>query len=134
MKKLLFLFLIVFLFTSCMTYYRIATNFYVLQRGMTRGQFVNLIELSFNDPSGKPVIGGRPSSTKTFKYGDNVWEVWVFDVYTPVRNSFGKMVTGMFDHNEYVALKNGIVEEWGTGTLPITIRQNPTQIQLNISH
>jgi hypothetical protein len=40
----------------------------------------------------------------------------------------------IFDHQEYVAIKNGLVEEWGTGTLPITLRQNPSQIDLNIRH
>ena len=134
MKKLLLMLSITILMSSCVTYYRFATNFYALRRGMTKEQFISWIQPSFVGQNGKPAVGGRPSETKTFKYGQDVWEVWVFDVYTPIRNSFGSVAAYIFDHKEYVAFKNGVVEEWGTGTLPITIRQNPNQIDLNIRH
>jgi hypothetical protein len=51
-----------------------------------------------------PAVGTRPSSTKTFKFENDVRELCVYDVYAPVLYSFAKMVTGIFDHTEYVAL------------------------------
>ncbi|MCX6300959.1 MAG: hypothetical protein NTW82_02135 [Bacteroidia bacterium] len=134
MKKLLLIFSVTLLLSSCVTYYRVATDFYNLRRGMTKQQFISWVQPSFIGENGKPMVGGRPSTTKTFKYGQDVWEVWVFDVYTPVMNNFGGVAACVFDHQEYVAFKNDLVEEWGTGSLPITIRQNPTQFDLNINH
>lgn len=123
-----------FLFSSCATYYRVQTNFYNLNRGMSKQAFVQWVQPTYTNDKGKPAVGGRPVTTKTFKYGSDVWEIWVFDVYSINHNAYGMAAGASFDHQEYVAFKNGLVEEWGTGTLPITIRQNPTQIDLNIRH
>lgn len=134
MKKHLLVLGISFLISSCVTYYRTSTDFYELQRGMTKQQFINWVQPSYTDNNGRPINGGKPVETKTFKYGEDVWEVWVFDVYRPLLNSFGNPAGITYDHKEYIAFKNGLVEEWGTGTLPITIRQNPNQINVDIKH
>jgi hypothetical protein len=137
MKKALLIFGIMFLMPSCAnTFYRISTEFYELHRGMTKEQFTKWLKPSFDDKNGSPVMGGRPSTTKTFKYGEDVWEVWVFEVYgrQNLYNVYGGQVGYhlVFDHFEYVAFKNDIVEEWGTGVLPITIRENANQIDINV--
>jgi hypothetical protein len=109
--------------SSCGPSYRVATSFYLLQRGMTKQEFVNWAGLY----EGKNYIGKWPVSSKSFKHGNDVWEVWVFEVY----RFYGELT--IVDHHEHVAFKNGRVEEWGTGDLPITIRQNPNQFQYDIN-
>jgi len=134
MKRLLLMLSITILMSSCATYYLVDTNFYTLQRGMTKQSFINWIESTQRPPNGRTVVGLKPANTKSFKYGSDVWEIWVYNVYSINHNAYGMAAGASYDHQEYVAFKNGLVEEWGTGTLPITIRQNPTQIDLNIKH
>lgn len=133
MKKYIFLIFIPILISSCMPYYRISTNFYQLNRGMTKEQFIRWNQPMTMDKHGKPVIGGNPAYTKTFKYGQDIWEVWVFDVYAPIRNVTGGIASFVFDHKEYAAFKNNLLEEWGTGELPITIRQNPNKFEIQLT-
>lgn len=110
-------------------FYRTATNFYALNRGMSKQQFMTWYNMD-EQKNGKPVQGARPANAKTFKHGDDVWEVWVFKVYDCTSYpSLGCVV----DHVEHVAFKNGYLEEWGTGELPITIRQNPNQFEYDIN-
>ena len=130
MKKLLLMLVLALLISSCMPYYRISTNFYELNRGMTKQQFISWNQPMTVDKNGRPTVGGNPSYTKTFKYGPDVWEVWVFDVYTPLRNAYGGIYSFAYDHKEYAAFKNNLLEEWGTGELPITIRQNPNKFEI----
>ena len=112
--------------SSCGPSYRVATSFYLLQRGMTKQEFVNWAGLY----EGKDYIGKRPVSSKSFKHRNDVWEVWVFKLHDC--DSYPSLGC-FFDHYEHVAFKNGRVEEWGTGELPITIRQNPNQFQYDIN-
>jgi hypothetical protein len=116
---------ILFMCSSCGTgtFYRSSTNFYLLQRGMTKQQFIEWSGMY----DGEDYIGKRPASSKSFKYGNDVWEVWVFKVYRC--GEYNCYV----DHFEHVAFKNSKLEEWGTGELPITIRQNPNQFQYDIN-
>lgn len=125
MKKLLLILSIAIFITSCATYYLVNTNFYTLQRGMTKQSFISWMESTQKAPNGRTVTGGTPANTKSFKYGSDVWEVWVFNVYSINHNAYGMAAGASYDHQEYVAFKNGLLEEWGTGSLPITIRQNP---------
>jgi hypothetical protein len=90
---------------------------------MTKQEFINWAGLY----EGKDYIGKRPVSSKSFKHGNDVWEVWVFEVY----KFYEDLV--FVHHYEHVAFKNGRIEEWGTGELPITIRQNPNQFQYDIN-
>ena len=110
-------------FTSCASY-RVATSFHLLNRGMTKQEFVNWAGLN-ND---KNYVGKQPVSSKSFRHGPDVWEVWVFEVY-----KFYESGGAFVDRCEHVAFKNGRLEEWGTGELPITIRQNPNQFQYDIN-
>ena len=131
MKKLTVIILTALLMTACATstYYRTSTGFYYLHRGMTKSQFIAWSKPGWTDKHGKPVVGGKPDNTKMFKHGNDIWEVWVFKVYSPGELS-GHM---FFDHYEHIAFKNDKVEEWGTGQLPLTIRQNPNQFQYDIN-
>ena len=90
---------------------------------MTKQQFVEWAGLNNN----QEYVGKQPVSSKSFRYGNDVWEVWVFEVY----QFYGERAIA--NHREHVALKNGRLEEWGTGELPITIRQNPNQFQYDIN-
>jgi hypothetical protein len=110
------------MFSSCGISYRVSTNFYLLQRGMTKQQFIEWQGLN----NGKDYVGKKPVSSKSFRYGDNIWEVWVYKVYDCRYDCY-------FDHYEHVAFVNGKIEEWGTGELPLTIRQNPNQFQYDIN-
>ena len=131
MKRLTLIILTAILMSSCAsTYYRTSTSFYSLSRGMTKQQFIQWSQPGWTDKNGKPVKGGRPEHTKMFKHGNDVWEVWVFKVYDCT--SYPSLGC-VFDHYEHVAFKNDKVEEWGTGDLPITIRQNPNQFQYDIN-
>jgi len=131
MKKTLFILGLALFMQACApTFYRTSTDFYLLQRGMTKQQFIDWQVNFFNPKNGKPVKGGKPAYSKTFKHGNDLWEVWIFNVYDCTSYpSLGCVV----DHVEHVAFKNGSLEEWGTGELPITIRQNPNQFQYDIN-
>jgi hypothetical protein len=130
MKKTLIIFGLALLMQACSpTMYIVNTNFYALNRGMTKQQFITWKGMNGQGDK-KPAVGTFPTSSKTFKHGSDVWEVWVFNVYDcKSYPSLGCVV----DHVEHVAFKNGILEEWGTGELPITIRQNPNQFQYDIN-
>ena len=93
--------------------HRTATNFHLLEQGMTKQQFQERF--------------GSPNKSHSYKNGDDVWEVWVFEVYKfkqetqyvqGLGNSQGfnmPVSTPYIDHYEYVAFKNGRIEEWGQG-------------------
>jgi hypothetical protein len=56
-----------------------------------------------------------------------VWDVWVYNVYRIDPNG-----NGVVDHQEFVAFKNDRLEEWGIGTLPLTLRDNPNRVDVHI--
>jgi len=109
--------------------YVVRTSFYLLNRGMTKQEFIKLKGMDVQSDK-KPAEGTFPTSSKTFKHAGDLWEVWVFNVYDcDTYPSLGCVV----GHIEHVAFKNGILEEWGTGDLPLTIKQNPNQFQYDIN-
>ena len=121
MKKLIgILFLLIL--SSCQTFVT-SSGFAELKEGMTRDEFISFL----NNRPIRNAIGGKPNSTQRFKHGSDTWEVWTFKIYDC---SSGNC---LFDHFEYVGLKNDKVEEWGNGELPITIRQNPNQYQIDVN-
>lgn len=124
MKKIIAICAIaILIMTACEgTKYLVSSNFYQLERGMTEKAFLEWIKPNY------VAANGHPSSTKLFTYGSDTWKVYTFDIY----KISGTM--GYFDHREYVAFKNGRLEEYGTGDLPITIRQNPNSYNLNINN
>jgi len=130
MKKVALFFSLVLIIQACSpTQYIVRTNFYGLNRGMTKQAFMTWKGMN-KQTSEKPAVGTYPISSKTFKHGNDLWEVWVFQVYDCTSYPSLGCVK---DHVEHVAFKNGYLEEWGTGTLPITIRQNPNQFQYDIN-
>lgn len=112
MRKIFILVIFAMLFLASCTSYRTATSFHLLNRGMSKQQFVEWAGLN----NSKKYVGKQPVSSKSFRHGNDVWEVWVFEVY----KFYGDRA--IVDHREHVAFKNGRLEEWGTGELPITIR------------
>src|SRR5437870_4415204 len=104
LRAVLFLVCVVAL-TSCETYL-VNTNFYTLQRGVSKQQFIESWQRATDS---KQMIGGRPVASQAFRLGDDFWEVWVYNVYRITQNG------GVVDHQEYVAFKNNALEEWGIG-------------------
>jgi hypothetical protein len=130
MKKIIIIIIIAFFMQSCSsTYYVTNSSFYNLNRGMSKQEFRTWKGMN-NTGKKKPSVGTYPFSSKTFKHGENIWEVWVFQIYDC--KSYPSLGC-VKDHVEHVAFKNRKLEEWGTGTLPITIRQNPNQFQYDIN-
>ena len=118
------------LLVGCSQYYRVATNFYCLQHGMSKQQVINW--LSSQDTWSQNVKGGYPEHTKNFRHGSDLWEVWVFQVYRIDGDAWSGQY-GRSSHKEYIAFINGQLEEWGKGELPLTIRQNPNQFQYDVN-
>lgn len=138
MKKLIPFIMIPFLLTGCMSYYRTATNFNSLNKGMTKAEFIKWIGPS-ETPNGSghgKVKGGKPSYKTTFEDGKDNWEVWGYDCYVtlfyPSKNTVFKnhyLDFFVVDHKEYIAFKNGIVEKWGTDILPFVTAQYPKPVE-----
>lgn len=129
MKKIALIFSLVLFIQACSpTRYTVRTQFYLLNRGMSKQAFMTWQGMN-KQTREKPAVGTYPISSKTFKHGNDLWEVWVFQVYDCSNSYLGCLK----DHKEHVAFKNGYLEEWGTGTLPITIRQNPNQFKYDIN-
>jgi hypothetical protein len=119
----IFVLILSLLISSCQ-HFVTNSGFAHLKEGMSREEFLNFL----NTRPIRNAVGGQPNSTQRFKHGPDTWEVWVFKVYDC---SSGNCI---FDHYEHVGLKNDKVEEWGTGELPITIRQNPNQFEIDVNH
>jgi hypothetical protein len=98
----------------------------MLQRGITKAQFVNSWQAQTQT---KIAVGGTPSASRMFRLGTDVWEVWVYDIYNPQSVRSG---LPFVDHQEHVAFKNGLLEEWGIGSLPITLQENPNKIGIDL--
>ncbi|MDP0492513.1 MAG: hypothetical protein Q7Q71_15815 [Verrucomicrobiota bacterium JB023] len=78
---------------------------------MTKAEFIEVWQSKSPDPD----------STELIKSKGSIWEVRAYRIY---RSSNGIPVVS---HIEYVALKDGKVEEWGRGTLPRALRGQTTQ-------
>jgi hypothetical protein len=115
MKKLFVLSFVMLLLVSCGPTYRVRTNFYLLNRGISKQEFVAWMGLN----EGKNYIGKQPIRSKSFRNGNDIWEVWVFEVYRFYKDAYGRNMADTRDfHYEHVAFKNGKVEEWGMGDMP----------------
>jgi hypothetical protein len=102
---------------------------YNFRRGLTKEQFVG--------------SHARPyHSTAEYRQGDDVWEVWVFTLGSdaaafgipeggPAREATYASLPSY--HQEYVAFKNGLLDEWGWGTLPRALRHNQNREALRTS-
>jgi len=123
MNRILTILIAALTFTACEgPKYVGATNFYTLGKGMTEQRFIDWKKQD------NGIIGGAPTSVKMFDYAGDTWKVYVFDVYK---------MSGTYayvDHQEYVAFKNGLLEEYGTGELPLTLRQNPNSYSYTIKN
>jgi len=76
----------------------------------------------------KDIIGGAaPTSSRSFTTGNDNWEILIYSVYEYASVKAGNP---RVDHKEYVAFKNGLLEEWGMGTLPLSLKADPTVIHL----
>ena len=122
--------------TGCSTSFLMQLNTcrcFVLQRGVTPQQFVAHKSLSWFGPRTQP----RPKTSETYRLGDDQWEVWVYDFSSEIiivgaggasQNPQAYTTgggTGYEEHNEYVAFRNGRLEEWGRGELPKALRRRP---------
>jgi hypothetical protein len=112
------------LLAGCQTYL-VSTNFYQLERGITKQQFLAGWQ---SKTDAKHIIGGRPVSSQSFRVGQDVWEVWIYSVYSTAGGAIH------VDHQEYLAFKNNRLEEWGLGTLPLTLRDNPNRVDVHVDH
>jgi hypothetical protein len=122
MKRIIFV-LIVSLLTGCADTYLIATNFQdSLHQGMKKEEFINAWQ-----SKNRKMIGATPTSSRTFSHNNDRWEVLIYSVY-----EYGSVRAGSpkVDHKEYVAFKNGLLEEWGSGTLPLSLQADPTVIHV----
>lgn len=117
-------FLIAALLLSACTHYMIATNFHdKLHKGMTKQQFVEAWQ-----SKNKSIVGGAsPTAARNFTSNGDNWEVLIYSVY---EYSSVKSGNPKVDHKEYVAFKNGHLEEWGIGTIPLSIKTDPAVIHL----
>lgn len=102
----------------------IRTNFQTLERGMTKTQF-----LATWQKNTEAAIGSTPSQSQSFRLDEDIWEVWIYDIYNEPAVLRGY---AYLDHHEYVAFKNDLLEKWGIGTLPITLRANPNRVDVHI--
>ncbi|HXA15439.1 MAG TPA: hypothetical protein VN380_00485 [Thermoanaerobaculia bacterium] len=114
---------------------------FILRRGVTPEQFLapDIKTLSLLGPRVKP----QPRSSQKFQLGDDVWEVWVYDFDSEqlmitgddwaseapenVERNVGlpEVTLAESHHQEYVAFRNGLLEDWGYGTLPQALKGKP---------
>jgi hypothetical protein len=114
-----------------------ACNCFTLRQGITPEQFEGPDGRthSWLGPSRQP----QPQSTQKFKVGDDVWEVWVYGFESEYENTGGSWASESLEnamndlhgsltsssHQEYVAFRNGLIEEWGWGSLPRALKDSP---------
>lgn len=112
------------LLISACTHYMVATNFHdQLHKGMTKQDFMDTWQ-----SKNKNIVGGAaPTSSRNFTTGKDNWEILIYTVY-----EYASVKAGYpsVDHKEYVAFKNGLLEEWGVGTLPVSLKNDPAVIHL----
>ena len=90
---------------------------------MTKEQFF----ASWEQPSRKALRGNMQVSSRNFLIKNDQWEILIYNVY-----EHGSVVSNYprVDHKEYVAFRNNRLEEWGVGTLPISLKGNPEVIHV----
>ena len=109
---------------ACTQHYMIATNFHDhLRKGMTKQQFMEV----WQNKNKNIVGGGCPTSSRNFTIGKDNWEILIYSVY-----EYSSVMHGnpRIDHHEYVAFKNGFLVEWGPGTIPLSLKTDPSVIHL----
>lgn len=106
----------IILSTGC-AQYMIRTNFYTLYKGMSKEAFINGWQKNSNELD---IIGTNPVMSKSLDVEGDKWEIWIYEVYNEVSVNAG---FPRVDHYEFVAFKNEYLEEWGVGTMPLTITQ-----------
>ena len=85
---------------------------YTLRRGITKEQFVAKHDRHYDE-----------HSENEYRLGEDVWDVWVFTIWEDIRSSDDPAT--FVEHQEYVAFKNGLLDEWGWGTLPrVLVKQS----------
>jgi hypothetical protein len=111
-----------------------ACNCFVLRRGVTPEQFraAETKARSWFGPRAKP----QPESIQKFHLGDDLWEVWVYRFSSAMEiyqggwgfeaNPSGGGGPYLSDesHQEFVAFRNGLLEDWGRGSLPAALKRN----------
>ena len=113
------------LLASCATtQYMVNTNFHAhLEKGMTKQEFLD----GWYGETIKILGGNVNLSSRYFTIGNDDWEVWIFGVY---EHSSVRRGAARIDHKEYVAFKNGKIEEWGVGSLPVSLKGDPSLIHV----
>jgi hypothetical protein len=119
MKKILIL--IASLILSACAQYLLATNFDKLHKGMTKQEFID----TWQNKNKKIIGGGTPTSSSKYTKGKDGWEILIYSVYKRASAEYGLAVV---DHKEYVAFKNGLLEEWGVGTIPHSLKDDSSEI------
>lgn len=100
------------------TQYVIRTNFHTLTKGMSKEAFINGWQAKTSKTG---AIGSNPVMSKSIEVEGDNWEIWIYEVYNEVSVNAGYPRT---DHYEFVAFKNGYLEEWGIGTMPSSLSQD----------
>ncbi len=126
MKKsyLIPLVIITMILASCSTQYMLATNFHeTLRKGMTKNQF----NKAWSQPTRQVLNGNLQVSSRNFELNGDQWEILIYNVYEygSVKSNYPRV-----DHKEYAAFRNGLLEEWGVGTIPMTLQGNPEVIHV----
>jgi hypothetical protein len=75
MKARALLMIAAFAVSGC-TQFMVNTNFHMLQRGITKQQFINTWQRTTD---AQRLQGGSPAASQMFKLGDDVWEVWIYN-------------------------------------------------------
>jgi serine protease Do len=84
---------------------------------MSKEAFINGWQKNSNELD---IIGTNPVMSKSLDVEGDKWEIWIYEVYNEVSVNAG---FPRVDHYEFVAFKNEYLEEWGVGTMPLTITQ-----------
>jgi len=95
------------------------SNCYTIRKGVTPQEFF-----------GRRSPVSRPDAT--YEIAGDTWDVWVFQVSTtepasiPPPDDATGTGGGSFtsSHNEYVAFRNGYLEDWGWGKVPRVVKQS----------
>jgi hypothetical protein len=114
--------LVIWLLSSCTgPKYLISSNFYKLDKGMTEKAY-----LEWSKPN-DIAINGRPANVKLFSYNGSSYKVYVYEIYQ-INGTYAG-----FDHFELVSFKDGLLDEYGVGQIPLTLRQNPNDYNINVN-
>ena len=111
-------------FNACNAQYMITTNLHDhLRKGMTKQQFMEAWQRKNKDL----IAGSAPTASRNFTTRNDNWEILIYSVYEYASVRAGRAIV---DHKEYVAFRNGFLEEWGAGTLQLSLENDPAVIHL----